>query len=56
MANPQTDYQLAYTQAEVEELTKYIISVNPGISRSDAYTKAVRTLGRISGQERKPLR
>lgn len=56
MPNPVTDYKLAYTQADVERLTLYIIRLNPGISRADAYTKAVRTLGRASGEERKRLR
>lgn len=56
MPNPTTDYKLAYTQSDVERLTRYILRVNHGISRHDAYTKAVRTLARSSGEERKRLR
>lgn len=56
MPNPTTDYQLPQNQAHVERLTRYILRVNPSISRTDAYIKAVRTLGRASGQERKRLR
>ena len=56
MPNPTTDYQLPENQANVERLTRYIIRLNPGISRADAYIKAVRTIGRASGQERKRLR
>ena len=56
MPNPTTDYKLNYTQADVERLAQYIFRINPGISLADAYTKAVRTLGRCSGEERKPLR
>lgn len=56
MPNPATDYKLAYTQADVERLARYIALVNPGIFYIDAYNKAVRTLGRASGEERKRLR
>lgn len=56
MANPVTDYKLAYTQADVERLARYVAQVNSGLPRLDAYTKAVRVLGRCSGQERKKLR
>lgn len=56
MLNPTTDYQLAHNQAHVERVARYILWLNPGISRNDAYIKAVRTIGRASGQERKRLR
>lgn len=56
MPNPVTDYKLAYTQADVERLARYIALVNPGLPYIDAYNKAVRTLGRASGEERKRLR
>ncbi|MBD1876240.1 hypothetical protein H6F75_22395 [Nodosilinea sp. FACHB-131] len=55
MPNPTTDYQLAYSQADVERLTRYILRLNPGISCNDAYIKAVRTLDR-AGHVRKRLR
>jgi len=56
MPNPTTDYKLNYSQADVERLTRYIAQVNPGVPPIDAYTKAVRVLGRCSGEERKPLK
>lgn len=56
MPNPVTDYKLAYTQADIERLARYIALLNPGITYNDAYTKAVRTLARASGEERKRLR
>jgi hypothetical protein len=56
MPNPATDYKLAYSQADVERLARYIALVNPGLPYIDAYTKAVRVTGRASGQERRRLR
>lgn len=56
MPNPETDYRLACSQADIERLARYIVSVNPGIPYIDAYTKAVRVTGRASGEERKRLR
>lgn len=55
MPNPTTDYQLNYTQADVERVAGYILRLNPRMSRNDAYIKAVRTLDR-AGQARKRLR
>lgn len=56
MPNPTTDYKLNYCQADVERVARYIYLHNPGITYNDAYTKAVRTLARASGEERKRLR
>ncbi|MFQ4134776.1 hypothetical protein PGN35_000480 [Nodosilinea sp. PGN35] len=56
MPNPVTDYKLAYTQGDVERVARYIALVNPGVPYYDAYQKAVRTLARASGEERKLLR
>lgn len=56
MANPVTDYKLNYSQADVERLARYIYLHNSGITYQDAYTKAVRVLGRASGQYRSKLR
>lgn len=56
MPNPVTDYQLSCPQGDLEALTRYIARLNPGIPYLDAYTKAVRVMGRASGQERSRLR
>ena len=47
MPNPATDYKLAQTQAEIEELATKIVQAAPGLTYHQAYIRAVRLLGLV---------
>ena len=47
MPNPATDYKLAQTQAEIEELATKVVQAAPGLTYHQAYIRAVRLLGLV---------